>query len=1077
MIGQRRTGVLIAIVGLLTALCCARLAQIQVLQHDVWAEEAAGQVRSGVLVPAQRGALATSDGRVLVSDQPTYTVALAYRAWRRGHPLGQVAHARSALELRALPLTDALEQLEAWALELVALSPAQLARFAAGEPLAHGSYDLASCAQPEAEDRRGRASDARYYIGCLLELQRGEWARLARVPPGPEREQSFVELTALWREQSAERVRADLCARLARSVDDLRELARALASSAAHELDPHQVAGEPVASGARVQLGEELELHALVLELERYRRAVEELAASWTFAQTVGLAPGRIDPRLLWERFDLRWLAVLMRWEEARCFEWVQEARARWRAGWLDRYALPSLAREFARRAASATVERERESEVEPELAQAIASCFAAIYARGDAFERALQEGAAPWHERAAGEWIGALAGSLAPEPAGGGRERVPLAFQDPRAASAAREDERVHWAVLERAFAAPGALPQAEQLAAQGAAALAQALAAPRAQREERVLESLRELASALEARFQVQLELELGPRGEQDPHARLQLSQDAQKRAWQSAPYALKDYGSRALELVRAPSFEVVQLLTRHPDAYRGFEAREANERRVHLEPGESAPPAGLLLGQVSSAAGLTAQQEQREQSARLRALRRKPERSASEERELSELAGESLLAGQLRGVSGIEGCFDPWLRGSNGFRELLGLESLEGRARSERLVRPVRHGSDLVLTLSAELQRAAEHALAHPEPDPDPAQRDEDWLAAPVGAIVLMRPNGEVLAAASGPGPRARGEESASSAGAELDALERALHAPGFQPPGSVFKPFAAAWALQHLGLDPSATASCTPQGDGFVGYKNLRCLEAGSHRGEVGLKQALVCSCNAYFAWLGEQYASEQLLEMAHTFGFGEPTGVRPVGAGGRIEDVPRLFRGELTSEMRMRAANGLVVIQATPLQVARAFAGLATGVLPSAQLAARIGAAAAPRGPVRELGIEERHLETVRAALCAVVDAPSGTAHRALGGGELRFSAAAKTGSADLTARGESGSGPGRKHGWVAGWLPQRDPALVFVVFVHDTTKTASHSAVWVARQLLRDASVVAWIERELAARALEAGGG
>lgn len=1071
MIGQRRTGVLIGVVSLLTALCCARLAQIQVLQHEVWAEEAAGQVRSGVLVPAQRGALSTSDGRVLVSDEPTYTIALAYRAWRRGHPLGQVAHARSALELRALPLGEALEQLEASALELVSLSPAQLARFAAGEALAHGRLDLAACAEPEAEDRRGRVSDARYYIGCLLELERGEWAHLAHVPPGPERERSFVELVAAWREQSAERTRADLCARLARSVDDLRELARALASSAAQEIDPHQVAGDLGASGARVQLSEELELHALVLELERYRRAVEELAASWTFAQTVGLAPGRIDPRLLWERFDLRWLAVLMRWDEARCFEWVQEARARWRDGWLERYALPSLAREFARRGGAEAVT--------PELAQSIASSLAAIYARGDAFERALREGATPWHERGAEEWIGALAGSLAPEPAGGGRERVPLAFQDARAARAAEGNEGAHWAVLERAFAAPAALPQDEPLAQQGAAALAQALAAPRAQREQRVLASLRELAAALEARFQVQLELELAPRGAQDPHARLRLGQDAQKRAWQSAPYALKDYGSRALELVRAPSFEVVQLLTRHPEAYRGFEARESNERRVRLEPGEVAPPAALLLGQVSSAAGLTAQQEQREQGARLRALRRKAERSASEERELSELAGESLLAGQKRGVSGLEGCYDPWLRGSNGFRELLGLESLEGPARSERLVRPVRHGSDLVLTISNDLQRVSEHVLAHPEPDPDPSQRDEDWLASPVGAIVLMRPTGEVLAAASGPGPRARAAEDAEaeSAGSELDVLERALHAPGFQPPGSVFKPFAAAWALQHLDLDPSATASCTPQGDGFVGYKNLRCLEAGSHRGEVGLKQALVCSCNAYFAWLGEQYESQQLLEMAHTFGFGEPTGVRPAQAGGRIEDVPRLFSGELTSEMRMRAANGLVVIQATPLQVARAFAGLATGVLPSAQLAERIGPTPAPRGPTRALGIDEAHLERVREALCAVVDSPGGTAHRALGGGELRFSAAAKTGSADLTARGETGSGPGRKHGWIAGWLPQRDPALVFVVFVHDTTKTASHSAVWLARQLLRDASVTAWIEHELGTRALAAGGG
>jgi hypothetical protein len=42
--------------------------------------------------------------------------------------------------------------------------------------------------------------------------------------------------------------------------------------------------------------------------------------------------------------------------------------------------------------------------------------------------------------------------------------------------------------------------------------------------------------------------------------------------------------------------------------------------------------------------------------------------------------------------------------------------------------------------------------------------------------------------------------------------------------------------------------------------------------------------------------------------------------------------------------------------------------------------------------------------------------------------------------------------------------------LIVVVFVHDTLQTASHSAIWITRQLLRRPEVQGYVKEELARR-------
>jgi cell division protein FtsI/penicillin-binding protein 2 len=154
------------------------------------------------------------------------------------------------------------------------------------------------------------------------------------------------------------------------------------------------------------------------------------------------------------------------------------------------------------------------------------------------------------------------------------------------------------------------------------------------------------------------------------------------------------------------------------------------------------------------------------------------------------------------------------------------------------------------------------------------------------------------------------------------------------------------------------------------------------------------------------------------------------------------------------------------MEATPMQVARATAGLATGTLPEVRLVREIGGVEQPQRS-RPLGISESTLEFVRGALEGVVREGTGTAH--IGGlseKTLGFTFACKTGSADICPfvdngllteadRADMKAGKWRKHTWIAGWFPAEKPRAILVVYLHDVSETATRSSVYIAEQFLQ----------------------
>jgi cell division protein FtsI/penicillin-binding protein 2 len=224
-VGSRRFRPLILCVLGLTALVFARLFQLQVLEHEVWAREAVNLVRSSAVIPYRRGSIVDRLGRPLVTDEDVYRVEFRYRDFRRGHPLGQVAHAWSSLELRPVPLDDARSQLVSAGLELAQLTHAQLDAFAEGGALETGTLWVGAAVPGRAEYRLSRRADLRFYVSRLLQLDRREALNAVR---SKEEFPSMLAYALTRRPElggDREALLDELALRLQASLDDLQRLA------------------------------------------------------------------------------------------------------------------------------------------------------------------------------------------------------------------------------------------------------------------------------------------------------------------------------------------------------------------------------------------------------------------------------------------------------------------------------------------------------------------------------------------------------------------------------------------------------------------------------------------------------------------------------------------------------------------------------------------------------------------------------------------------------------------------------------------------------------------------------------
>lgn len=398
---------------------------------------------------------------------------------------------------------------------------------------------------------------------------------------------------------------------------------------------------------------------------------------------------------------------------------------------------------------------------------------------------------------------------------------------------------------------------------------------------------------------------------------------------------------------------------------------------------------------------------------------------------------------------GRSGVEKRFDTILRGVDGEQILVKRAGTEEQAKDlEELTssmepRPVLPGQSVRLTLDLELQRAAKVAM-------------KDVYA---GAVVVLDVHtGAVLAMYSKPsfdpntmsGKRTPQTQGASDVAAYAPLLNRAVHA---FPPASTFKVVAAVAGLELGIIRPNSTWRCPGYYD--FGGRRFHCHLKRGH-GEVNVQQALRSSCDVFFYHLGEQLGLDRMEEYARKLGFGEATGIEIQEATGRVPSMEwykQHVKGGYYPGYALSTAVGQKDVTATPLQLARVYAALATGHLADAGLVAGLETQDGkvlprPRGPGRDLEFKRSTLQLVRAALRSVVNEEGGTAYSAQ---PLHTTMAGKTGTAqapqrprkevlellhgDTAAINRLASWLQNDHAWFVGYAPADAPEIAVAVFV------------------------------------------
>lgn len=228
------------------------------------------------------------------------------------------------------------------------------------------------------------------------------------------------------------------------------------------------------------------------------------------------------------------------------------------------------------------------------------------------------------------------------------------------------------------------------------------------------------------------------------------------------------------------------------------------------------------------------------------------------------------EGYLMNDLYGQNGLEIMFEDYLRGEHGARQVE-VDTYNRPVRDLGLKQPV-PGSDLVLTVDLEVQKAAEKALAEGVQKARNAGHDSR-----AGAAVAIDVNsGAVLAIASYPSynpgvfanlTNAKWQELQDSGAL----LNRAIST---YAPGSTFKMVTAAAILEEEVVDPSYRM---PDPGYFMLGRRYNDWKAGGH-GSVDMLRALQYSCDTYFWRYGLMAGEEAIAHYAREFGLGQLTGI-------------------------------------------------------------------------------------------------------------------------------------------------------------------------------------------------------
>jgi penicillin-binding protein 2 len=421
--------------------------------------------------------------------------------------------------------------------------------------------------------------------------------------------------------------------------------------------------------------------------------------------------------------------------------------------------------------------------------------------------------------------------------------------------------------------------------------------------------------------------------------------------------------------------------------------------------------------------------------------------------------------IAQGTRIGQSGLEARYDKYLRGRDGYTNVV-VNAMGTRDDQRKTsVRDAVQGQRLRLTIDSSLEKAGDDALKQ--------AIARSQFGASAGAYVAMDPtNGAILAMGSQPSFDAnifarpfseRTYQGLISNRTSAPLLNRATES-GY-PTGSVFKPVTALAALETHLISPTYKYNDTGEfeyGNPPQHYQNAK----KAVNGPVDMSDAIKKSSDTYFFRLGAQAAGGTAIQRwARKLGFGRTTGLDVPGERPGLVPDARWRNGEHakytacaekahvregTTEAlykcggiernwvggdNVNLAVGQGDLQATPLQVAVAYSALANGgtiVKPHVGAAIEDGQGGDVEEfsvrPRRKVKIDPGDLQVVRDGLRRAAQEPGGTSHDVFAGWDMKAHPVyGKTGTA------QRGNDPDQA--WYACWVMDKSHPIVVVVTV------------------------------------------
>lgn len=424
--------------------------------------------------------------------------------------------------------------------------------------------------------------------------------------------------------------------------------------------------------------------------------------------------------------------------------------------------------------------------------------------------------------------------------------------------------------------------------------------------------------------------------------------------------------------------------------------------------------------------------------------------------------------LKKGDLIGQSGLEKSLDPVIRGIDGASFMqVDARGREAKSRTLKMLEAIERtqeaisGHSVVLTIDKDIQEAAYRAF----------NEQKDHIGTRIGALVALKPNGEVLSWISAPSYN----PNEISTGISNEIWTKLINAP-FNPlrnkvvqdpisPGSTFKAVVALAGLQEKVITTSTTQYCP--GSFKFGRRLYHChLERG--HGTISLMNAIEQSCNIFFYKVGLALGIDRIAKYAQALGLGSLTQVDVV------DEKPGLIP---TTEWKLNKfgevwqlgenlsnAIGQGFVLATPIQLAMAYAAIGSeGELYRPFVVKKIENLNnySKHGPllVRDLSapndsgviIDKENFRIVKEGLRRVSNGERGTARwYKIPGVEI----AGKTGTGQIKSYSateiysncESKVLNQRHHGWFVGFAPAQKPLIVVAMLAQHSCHGSTGAA-------------------------------